>query len=79
MVELNKEDILKNKVETINQFYVLQYLKKELNIYEFKIFLYDRNTIKVIDKDNHSVYFTYENDKVIFQEEIKNNEQEMII
>lgn len=71
MIGLTNEDILKNKVETINQFRVLEYLKKELNIYEFRVFLYDRNTIKVIDKNNESGYFIYENNEVIFKEKIK--------
>ena len=38
---LNKEDILKNRVDTISQYHILDYLKKNLNIDEFKIYLVD--------------------------------------
>ena len=45
--ELTKEEIIRNNVETINQYKVLQYLKKNLNANEFRIFLHDCDTIKV--------------------------------
>ena len=47
--ELRKrnEDINKNHVDTIHQYYVLDYLKKQLNINEFEIYLYDKDTIKI--------------------------------
>jgi len=37
----------------------LQYLKRELDIYEFEVYLYDRKTIKVIDNTYDSGYFEY--------------------
>lgn len=39
MRELTRENILKNKVDTIPQYYILDYLKKNLNINEFKILM----------------------------------------
>ena len=51
MKHLTKENILKNQVDTIEQFKVLDYLKKQLSIGEFNVFLIDRFTIKVIDKN----------------------------
>ncbi len=49
-------------METINQYKVLQYLKKNFDIYAFKVTLYDKNTIKILDSNNDIAYFKY-NDK----------------
>ena len=68
MRKLTNIDILKNNVDTISQYKVLNYLKKHLNILKFSIFLYDRDTLKVIDKNNCVGYFKY--DKDIFTEEL---------
>lgn len=62
MRKLTVEDILKNKVDTIPQYYILDYLKQNLNINEFEIYLVDHNNIKVIDKNNDSLYFSCEDD-----------------
>ena len=77
--ELSDEDVLKNKVDTISQFHILDYLKKNLNINEFKIYLIDRDNIKVLDKNNEYLYFHYDNKnkKVSYQEELKEKEYEM--
>ena len=71
MKQLTNDEIIKNQVETINQYRVLDYLKKNLNIFSFEIFLYDRDTIKVIDCENKEAYFRYDDDKkeVLFLEE----------
>ncbi len=71
MKQLTSDEIIKNRVETINQYRVLQYLKKNLNIFSIKIFLYDKDTIKVIDCDDKQAYFRYSTDKkeVLFIEE----------
>ena len=58
---LNDEDILKSNVDTISQFYILDYLKKNLNVSEFKIYLVDSNKIKVTDKNDEVLYFSYDN------------------
>jgi len=72
---LSNEEIQKNNVETINQYKVLQYLKLNLNIMYFKVYLYDRDTIKVIDKNEDIGYFKFDNDKkqVEFIEELEKN------
>ena len=79
MKELSYEDVLKNRVDTISQFYILDYLKNNLNINEFKIYLIDRDNIKVLDKNNEYLYFHYDNKnkKVTYQEELKEKEYEM--
>ena len=79
MRELTSVDILKNRVDTIPQYYILDYLKKNLNISEFKIYLVDHNNIKVIDKTDDSLYFSYdsENKEVVYYEKLKEIEQEI--
>lgn len=71
MKQLTNEEITKNRVETINQYKVLDYLKKNLKVFSFEIFLYDKDTIKVIDSEEQQAYFRYDEDKkdVIFLEE----------
>lgn len=71
--ELMRVDILLNNVETINQYKVLQYLKNNLNLDEFRLFLYDKDTIKVIDNDDKLAYFRFENDtkEILFLEELE--------
>lgn len=76
---LTKENILKNQVNTIEQFKVLDYLKKQLSIYEFAVYLIDRFTIKVIDKNKEQGYFKY-NSKTksvdFYEKNIENKEME---
>ena len=78
MCQLTNADILRNRVETINQYKVLQYLKNNLNIYEFQLFLYDEDTIKVVDKENEFAYFRLQKDTddILFLEELENKEQD---
>lgn len=79
MKKLNDEDILKSNVDTISQFYILDYLKKNLNVSEFKIYLIDSNKIKVTDKNDEVLYFSYdkENKNVVYEEEIKELDRTM--
>ena len=63
MKQLKNEEITKNRVETISQYKVLEYLKNNLNIFSFGIFLYDKDTIKVIDSEEQQAYFRYDEDK----------------
>lgn len=80
MKQLTDEEIFKNQDNTINQFKVLQYLKKNLDIELFKIILFDRDTIKVIDSKDKIGYFKYDEDtkKVLFIEDaLKNNTLEI--
>lgn len=73
MRELTKEDLLKNRIDTIPQYYVLDYLKKNLNIDEFKIYIVNRDTLKVVDKEDSYLYFSYDEDlkEVSYREEVK--------
>lgn len=76
MKQLTNEEISKNNVDTINQYKVLDYLKKNLNISAFQIFLYDKDTIKVIDKNKERAYFRYDEDtkEVLFiEDDLENN------
>jgi len=52
MKQLTNDEISKNHVETINQFKVLEYLKKNLDIFSFQIFLYDEDTKNVLFLEN---------------------------
>ena len=56
---LTQESIIKNQVDTIEQFKVLAYLKKQLSIDDFTVYLVDRFTIKVIDKNKEQGHFKY--------------------
>ena len=56
---LNKNNIIKNQVNTIEQYKVLNYLKDTLNTDAIAIYLVDRYTIKVIDTHNDIGYFKY--------------------
>ena len=71
--QLTEEEINKNRVNTINQYRILQYLKNNLNIYAFKVYLYSRDIIMVVDIKNMVGYFYYDSIKkeVVFLEEIK--------
>ncbi len=74
---LTNDEIIKNRVETINQYKVLDYLKKNLNIFSFELFLYDKDTIKVIDSEEQQAYFRYDenkNDVLFFEEKIEKND-----
>ncbi len=63
MRELTREDIQRNHVSNLKQYYVLDYLKKNLNINEFKLYIEKDNNIKVIDKNNEVLYFSYDDTK----------------
>ena len=78
MCQLTNVDILKNRVETINQYKILQYLKNNLNIYEFQLFLYDEDTIKVVDKENEFAYFRLQKDTddILFLEDLEDKKQD---
>ena len=76
---LSKENIIKNQVDTIEQFKVLAYLKKQFNTDEVDLYLLDRFTIKLVDKNNDIGYFKC-NSKTksidFYEENIKNKERE---
>jgi len=72
MKYLNKENINKNQVETVEQFKVLSYLKSTFNLDEIELYLYDKTTIKLIDKNKVQAYFRYnkQTKKVEFHERL---------
>lgn len=72
MRELTKEDIQKNRVSNLKQYYVLDYLKRNLNIDEFKFYIVRDNNIKVVDKDDKELYFSYDKTKkeVVYDDEL---------
>lgn len=76
---LSKENIIKNQVDTIEHFKVLAYLKQQFNTDEVGLYLLDRFTIKLIDKNNDIGYFRY-NSKTksvnFYEKYIKNKEME---
>lgn len=80
MQHLNKENVLKNQVNTIEQFKVLEYLKKHFNTDEVSLYLLDRFTIRLIDNNNDVGYFKY-NSKTksvdFYEKNIKNKEREI--
>ena len=77
MMKLTNEDINKNHVNTIAQYYALDYLKKQFNITEFEIYLYDKDTIKVIDKNLETGYFKYNSctKNIDFFENLENEQE----
>lgn len=76
---LSNENIIKNQVDTIEQLKVLAYLKEYFNANEVNLYLLDRFTIKLIDKNNDVGYFKY-NSKTkaidFYEKNMKNKEME---
>lgn len=77
---LSKENIFKNKADTIEPFYILRYLKDNLNTDNFDLYSLNRNKIKVMDKYNDILYFEYDkqNKKVIYNDYDKSYEIERL-
>lgn len=76
---LTKEDISKNNVETISQYKILDYLKHNLNIDEFDVYLQDKDIIKVVDKLDDTLYFSYDKDtrSITYEDKINNIDKDM--
>ena len=73
---LTKNEIENNHVDTIEQFKILKYIKKNIDA-DIKIFLINENLIKIIDEENEFLYFSYDNEKrkvVYFDELSKDSE-----
>ena len=60
MRRLTNEDIMKNNVDTILQYKALEYIKKCLDLEQFKVYLYNKYTLKVTDRNNKTGYFEYD-------------------
>lgn len=76
---LSKENISKNQVNTIEQFKVLEYLKQQFNTDEISLFLLDRFTIKLVDKNYDVGYFKYNSKTKLvdfYEKNMKNKERE---
>ena len=76
---LNKENIIKNQVDIIEQFKVLTYLKEHFNTDEVNLYLLDRFTIKLVDKNSDIDYFKYSSKTKsidFYEKNIKNKERE---
>lgn len=59
------------KVDTIEQFKVLQWLKQQnIDLEEFEVFLIDRYTLKLVDKVGDYLFFKFEDGKVKEYEKI---------
>ena len=50
MRELSKEDIRGNRVDNLKQYYILDYLKKNVNVDSFKIYLDKNDNIVILIK-----------------------------
>lgn len=79
--KLTNEEIIRNNVETINQFKVLKYLKSNLNIYSFDVYLMYKDTIKIVDTNNEVGYFKFNEDtkEVSFFDKEKDTDYEISI
>ena len=78
MRKLTEYDMTRSSVHTIGQYKILDYLKQHLNIYEFKIYLINRNTVKVVDKEDNHLYFKYNEitKEISYQDELVEKEYE---
>lgn len=68
----------RSSVHNIGQYKILDYLKQHLNIYEFKVYLINRNTVKVVDKEDNHLYFKYNEitKEISYQDELVEKEYE---
>ena len=68
-----------NNVDTISQFYILDYLKKNLNIGKFDVYIVDCNNLKVIDKEDNHLYFNYDETtkEISYFEDLKEKDYEI--
>lgn len=55
------------KVDTVEQFKILEFLKENFQLEHLKIELLNRNVIQVTDENNESMLFKYENGEVIWR------------
>ena len=78
MRKLTEYDMTRSSVHTIGQYKILDYLKQHLNIYEFKVYLINRNTVKVVDKEDKHLYFKYNEitKEISYQDELVEKENE---
>lgn len=59
------------KAKTIEQYKILKFIEKNFILDEVLLKAIDRNTIKLVDINNNSLYFTLDNaGNVIYKEEL---------
>ena len=56
------------KVQTIEQYKILQHINANFHEGALELELIDRSTIKATDRDNASILFIYENEEVTTRE-----------
>ena len=56
------------KAKTVEQFMILKFLEKNLEVDLFKIEILDRNNILVTDRESVRMLFTYENRKITYKD-----------
>lgn len=68
--DLKLKGVEKMKVETVQQYYVLQYLKENFDMEYIKLTLIDRYTIRVKDMNNEEMdfYWCQEEGKVKYKD-----------
>jgi hypothetical protein len=49
------------KVNTLEQYKILEYLQSNFNLENFKLDLLSRNEIKILDNNNDFLIFKYDN------------------
>lgn len=54
------------KVNTVEQYKIMEVIETIFVVSKLKIELINRNTIKIIDENNETMNFKYEDGKVIF-------------
>jgi len=59
------------KVDTIEQFKILEFLNTRLKLDCFILTKVSRNIMKVTDKSGESMYFKYLNDKITWSDELE--------
>lgn len=67
-------EIVDYKVNTINQYKILSFLKNNLELDLFKLYIYDKDTIKVVDNFDNSLLFKFDdltNEVYYFEEELE--------
>ena len=55
------------KVNTVEQYKVLEFIKDKFHMADIELKLIDRNTIEVTDQNGDIMQFKYDNGKVIYE------------
>lgn len=55
------------KVNTVEQFKIMQFLNAQLDLNLMKVKLIDRNTVKVTDSNGDTITFKYQNGSILWE------------